>query len=237
MERRDQKLSSLAGVQEGMKLKRFLAFACLPGLLIAAGAQQPAGQVADSGTVSAAAPVALDWTPPELAAVAARAEVRNSFVLDRTMLGAAAALLPDSEADARQSIRKLDGIGVHIYRFHDYDQIDPEQMELVRQAYHTRGWKHLVTSAPTGTPMHGRTLDPTRDPAKDRAADRSTDRMTDLWLMVDGVSVRGGTLLVVTPRSVNLVTFAGDLNPIDLLRLRGHFGIPNFNGDKFQDAR
>jgi hypothetical protein len=204
-----------------MRLNRLFAFACLPGLLIAAGAQQPAGQVADSGTVSAAAPVALDWAPPELAALGARAEVRNSFVLDRTMLGAAAALLPDSEADARQSIRKLDGIGVHIYRFHDYEQIDPQQVELVRQAYHARGWKHLVTAAPTGGPVHGGT----------------PDRGTDLWLMVDGVSVRGGTLLVVTPRSVNLVTFAGDLNPIDLLRLRGHFGIPNFSGDKFQDAR
>ena len=211
------KLSCPGRVQEGMRLKSLFAFVCLPGLLIAAGAQQPAGQVDGSGTVSATAPVALDWTPPELAALGARAEVRNSFVLDRTMLGAAAALLPDSEADARLSIRKLDGIGVHIYRFHDYEQIDPQQLELVRQAYHTRGWKHLVTSAATGGPVHSGT--------------------TDLWLMVDGVSVRGGTLLVVTPRSVNLVTFAGDLNPIDLLRLRGHFGIPNFSGDKFQDAR
>jgi len=200
-----------------MRLKSLFAFVCLPGLLIAAGAQQPVGQVDGAGTVSAAAPVALDWTPPELAALGARAEVKNSFVLDRTMLGAASALLPDSEADARQSIRKLDGIAVHIYRFHDYDQIDPQQLELVRQAYHTRGWKHLATAAPTGGPVHSGT--------------------TDLWLMVDGVSVRGGTLLEVTPRSVNLVTFAGDLNPIDLLRLRGHFGIPNFSGDKFQDAR
>jgi hypothetical protein len=221
---RGLELSCPGWVQKEMRLKRLFAFACLPGLgilLIAAAAQRPAGQVAGSGTVagtaSAAAPVALDWTPPELAALGARAEVKNSFVLDRTMLGAAAALLPDSDADARQSIRKLDGIAVHIYRFHDYDQIDPQQVERVRQAYHTRGWKHLVTSAPTGAPVHSGTA--------------------DLWLMVDGVSVRGGTLLEVTPRSVNLVTFAGDLNPIDLLRLRGHFGIPNFSGDKFQDAR
>jgi hypothetical protein len=189
----------------------------ISGLLPAAAAQQPVGQVAGSETASATAPVALDWTPPELAALGSRAEVKNSFVLDRTMLGAAAALLPDSEANARLSIRKLDAIAVHIYRFHDYDQIDPQQVELVRQAYHTRGWKHLVTAAPTGTPAHNQT--------------------TDVWLMVDGVSVRGGALLQVTPRSVNLVTFAGDLNPVDLLRLRGHFGIPNFSGDNFQDAR
>jgi hypothetical protein len=200
-----------------MRLKSLFAFACLPSLLIVAAAQQPAGQMDGSGAVSATAPVAPDWAPPELAALVARAEVKNSFVVDRTMLGAAAALLPDSEADTRQSIRKLDGIGVHIYRFHDYDQIDPQQVEQVRQAYRTRGWKHLVTAAPTGAPVHSGTA--------------------DLWLMVDGVSVRGGALLEVTPRSVNLVTFAGDLNPIDLLRLRGHFGIPNFSGDKFQDAR
>jgi hypothetical protein len=37
--------------------------------------------------------------------------------------------------------------------------------------------------------------------------------------------------------SMTCSTFAGDLNPIDLLRLRELFGIPNFCGDKFQDAR
>jgi hypothetical protein len=133
------------------------------------------------------------------------------------MLGAASALLPDSQADARQSIRKLDGVGIHLYRFHDEGSIDPDLLDRVRQAYHAHGWKHLVTTTGKNAPVHSGT--------------------TDLWLSVDGVSVRGGAVLVVTPRSVSLVTFAGDLNPIDILRLRGHFGIPNFSGDKFEDAR
>jgi hypothetical protein len=30
---------------------------------------------------------------------------------------------------------------------------------------------------------------------------------------------------------------AGDLSPVDLLHLRGHFGIPKFDGDSFKDAK
>ena len=202
-----------------MRLHRQIAVVCFSGLLtVAAVAQRPDGSAAASAPAPAAAiPVELGWTPPELASLGAAAEVKNSFVLDRNMLGAAAALVPESEAGARQSIRKLDGVGVHLYRFHDEGSIDPARVDLVREAYHARGWKHLVTAAAKGAPVHSGT--------------------TDLWLAVDGVDVRGGTLLIVTPKSVSLVTFAGDLSPVDLLHLRGHFGIPNFSGDKFEDAR
>jgi hypothetical protein len=202
-----------------MRLRKELAFLCLSGVLtLLAGAPLLAGQPAARMVVSEPAiPVALDWTPPELASLVELAEVRNSFTLDRTMLGAAAALLPESESGARQSIRKLDGVSIHLYRFHEEGRIDPAQVDLVRQAYHARGWKHLISAADKSTPMH--------------------NGKTDLWLAVDGMDVRGGTLLVVTPRSVSLVTFAGDLNPLDILRLRGHFGIPNFSGDKFDDEK
>lgn len=200
-----------------MKLSYRFALAGVCGLMaVAASAQPSAGPgVPPPNAAAPTIPVPLSWAPPALEALGAQAEVKNSFVLDRTMLGAAAAMLPDSEAGARQSIRKLDGIGLHLYRFHNYGMIDPAQVEAIRQAYHAHGWKHLVSDSPINA---------------------EHDNRTDLWLVVDGISVRGGTLLIVTPRSVNLVTFAGDLNPIDLLRLRGHFGIPNFSADKFDDA-
>jgi hypothetical protein len=35
---------------------------------------------------------------------------------------------------------------------------------------------------------------------------------------------------------LTLVTAAGDLSPLDILHLRGHFGIPRFEGDHFRDA-
>jgi hypothetical protein len=40
-------------------------------------------------------------------------------------------------------------------------------------------------------------------------------------------------ILAETPKSVTLVTVAGSLSPIDILHLRGHFGIPKIESDEF----
>ena len=45
------------------------------------------------------------------------------------------------------------------------------------------------------------------------------------------VNVRGAVILAETASSLTLVTVAGDLSPIDLLHLRGHFGIPRDSPD------
>ena len=156
-------------------------------------------------------PVPLEWTPPALDALSREAPVKSSFTLDRTLLGAAASILPDSEAADRQVIRKLDGVSVHTMRFPDTGIPDEGAVESIRAAYHLRGWKHIVTTGRTGGPVHNNT--------------------TDLWVVMDGVNVRGAVVLAETPRSLTLVTVAGNLNPIDLLHLRGHFGIPRFDGD------
>jgi hypothetical protein len=60
---------------------------------------------------------------------------------------------------------------------------------------------------------------------------------TDAWLVLDGATVRGGVVLVETPRSLTLVTVAGNLSPEDLLHLQGHFGIPRFEGNSFKTSR
>ena len=62
-------------------------------------------------------PVPLEWTPPALAQLSLQAPVKISFTLDRTMLGAAAGLVPDTDAPTRQAINKLDGVSVHLLRF------------------------------------------------------------------------------------------------------------------------
>ena len=53
--------------------------------------------------------------------------------------------------------------------------------------------------------------------------------VTDVWMVVDGVNVRGAVVLAETPKSLTLVTIAGNLSTVDLLHLRGHFGIPKFD--------
>ena len=165
--------------------------------------------------VAPLSPVPLEWTPPALVQLSAAAVVKSSFTLDRNLLDAAAALVPDSEAQDRAVIRKLDGVSVHTMRFSDAGIPDEGAVASIREAYHLRGWKHLVSSADRGGPVHNNT--------------------TDVWVVMDGVTVRGAVILAETPRSLTLVTIAGNLNPIDILHLRGHFGIPRFDGDGLRE--
>ncbi len=165
----------------------------------------------------AAGPV-LDWTPPALAQLSAQAATRSSFTLDRTMLSAAAALMPDSDDETKQAINKIDGVNVHLLRFGAAGIANEAPVDAIRQAYHLRGWKHLVTT----------------DTANKGPLQNGT---TDVWLVLDGVNVRGAVVLAETPKSLTLVTVAGNLSPVDLLHLRGHFGIPKFDGSDFKDAK
>ena len=141
---------------------------------------------------------------------------KESFTLDRTMLRAAAGLMPNSDDDIKQAVARLDGVSVHVLRFGDAAAgnsavIDPALVDAIRQAYHLRGWKHVVSSTSAGGPVHNQTA--------------------DVWLVLDGANMRGAVVLVESPKSLTLATVAGNLSPEDLLHLRGHFGIPRFEGD------
>ena len=133
------------------------------------------------------------------------------------MLAAAAGLMQGSDADFNHAINKLDGVSVHLLRFGAEGMADPAMVAAVREAYHLRGWKHVVTTTNSGTPLH--------------------NGVTDVWLVMDGANLRGAVVLAETPKSLTLVTVAGNLSPADLLHLRGHFGIPRFEGDNLKGAQ
>jgi hypothetical protein len=160
--------------------------------------------------------VDLDWTPQALAQLGAQASTKSSFVLDRSMLAAAAGLIPDTEPETRHAIAKIDGISVRMLRFPEGSMADEALVEALRESYHRRGWKHLITTN-SGGAVH--------------------DKTTDVWLTMEGINVRGAVLLVETPHSLTLATLKGDLSPVDLLHLRGHFGIPRFDGDGFKNVK
>ena len=200
-----------------------LAAAMSCGSLLAQAPADPSAQPGP-GNAPAAAPVPaspgvssaiLEWTPPALAQLSTQAVAKESFTFDRTMLAAAAGLMPDSDADVRQAVAKLDGVSVHLLRFGDPATIDPAQIDAIREAYRLRGWIHLATTTGSGGMLNGVIHDQT----------------TDVWVVMDGANVRGGVVLVETPKSLTLAAVAGNLSPVDLLHLRGHFGIPRFEGD------
>ena len=176
--------------------------------------EPPPPPLPSAGSIPPNGPVMLDWTPPALAQLSALASVKNSFTLDRNMLGAAASTWPDTDEPTRVAVNHLDGVSVHLLRFGTMGVPDETAVNGIREAYHLRGWKHVVTTQGNGGPVH--------------------DGTTDVWVVMDGVNVRGAVVLAETPKSVTLVTVAGNLSPVDLLHLRGHFGIPRFEGDELQ---
>lgn len=185
------------------------------GLVLAQSTDQPS-PTPDPGGMPATAnadigSAILEYIPPALAQLRMQAVAKESFTLDRTMLAAAAGLLPDSDADVKPVVAKLDGVSVHIVRFAAEGAANPEQIQTIRDAYHLRGWKHVLHEANVGGPEH--------------------NGLTDVWVVLDGANVRGAVVLVVSPKSLTLATVTGDLSPVDLLHLRGHFGIPRFEGD------
>lgn len=181
--------------------------------LVSAQPAGPADPSAPPPAVAQVAPVPLEWVPPALSQLSAQASGKSSFTLDRSMLSTAAGLYGDMDADTRQAINKLDGVSVHILRFNDESVEDPVLLAEIRDAYHLKGWKHVISAGDSGA---------------------YRDSSTDVWVVMEGSNLRGAVVLVQSPKSVTLATVSGNLSPIDLLHLRGHFGIPRFDGDRLE---
>jgi hypothetical protein len=167
--------------------------------------------------------VDFNWTPPEFAELSAEATSRSSFSLDRSTLGIAAGLISQSDADARQAINKLDGVSGHILSFTAAGPADA-LVAALRQAYHQRGWKHVVLNKTAST----------ANPSAKRPLANGT---TDVWVVMDGANLRGAVALVESPRKVTLISLAGNISSVDLLHLRGHFGIPRYDADQLTGQR
>ena len=140
------------------------------------------------------------------------------------MLGVASSLMPESDAETKEAIAKIDGVSVHSLRFGAAGIADEASVDAIRQAYHLRGWKHLVTNN-------------TAAGANPNAKGPRHNGTTDLWVVMDGVNVRGAVALVESPKSLTLITLAGNISPVDMFHLRGHFGIPRFDDEQFSDAK
>ena len=184
-----------------------LALLSLPPLL----AQTPA----PAGAPTAAAYPDDSWIPQGMEALGRRATFHTDLTFDKSMLDVANDFVGDDET--RQAIAKLRGISVHSYKFSAPGLYSPSDLDTVRAQYHDRGWKHLVTSKSyVATPEQAR---------------------TDVWVRFEHAQVEGMVLLVANQTNLNLVAINGTLSPLDLLHLRGKFGIPRFSGDDLVEQK
>jgi hypothetical protein len=154
-----------------------------------------------------------NFIPQGFEALGQRAAFHTDFTFDRTMLQVAGYFIGDSDQETRNAIAKLNSITVHSYHFASPGLYDPGSLELIRRQYEAAGWKHLVAAHGKGDPFN--------------------QGQTDLWINVSHMDVTGMMVLISSSKDLNLVALNGDISTLDLLHLRGHFGIPRFSGDRF----
>jgi hypothetical protein len=164
-----------------------------------AQAKQPGGPVEPG--ISGAPGV-----PSDLSVLADQPATHTGFVFDRSMIEAARGMLG---IDSERVAAALTSIGFDTYRYREPAFYTPETMDAIVHAYHAAGWKHLVgakqTSANTAQPR---------------------SNVSDIWLHFTGGDIDRMTVLVRAPREMSVIQVAGDLRPLDLVHLSGHFGIP-----------
>jgi len=150
--------------------------------------------------------------PQGLSTLALHAGSHTDFTFDRSMLMMAGTLGNVDEA-TRKVIARLNGIAVHLYHFPAPEEYSPATIASIREQYEALGWKHFTTTK------------------KETALNGQPASHTDVWLNMHGINIAGAAILLTGPTTVNLIAIQGDLSTLDLLHLRGHFGIPQFPDD------
>jgi hypothetical protein len=155
----------------------------------------------------------FNWVPQGFEALGQRAAFHTDFTFDRSMLQLAGYFIGDGDQETRNAIAKLNSITVHSYHFAAPGLYDPAALDLIRRQYEAAGWRHLVAAHSKSDPFSA--------------------GQTDLWINFAHMDVTGMMVLISAPKDLNLIALNGDISTLDLLHLRGHFGIPRFSGDHF----
>ena len=176
---------------------------CALRLAVFAGAQQPAAAMPPGPDIAQQAMTLADQPASH-----------TGVVFDRTELQVAQSLLASNGMDAQRAAAALTGISFDTYHYAQPAFYTPEAMAALMAGYRAAGWKHLVNG----------------NAAPGNAAQPKTT-LTDLWLHFSGADIDGVTVLMRGAKVMNVVRVSGDLKPMDLLHLSGHFGIPKVDPD------
>jgi hypothetical protein len=144
-----------------------------------------------------------------LSTLADQPATHTGVTFDRSMMQMAQGMLEQAGLDADRAAVALTSISFDTYRYKEPAFYTPETMAYIVDSFHRAGWKHLVNGNQTPA-----------NEAQPRTA------ITDVWLHFSGADIDHVTVLVRGTRDMNLVQVAGDLRPLDLIHLSGHFGIP-----------
>ncbi len=169
------------------------------------------------------APVPPPVAPPPgigdmIRSLAPQPATHSSFTFDRNMLQVATGFLNDGQGPPMQ----LDSITVENYRYQQPAFYVPQTMHALVATMDAAGWKHLVSQHMQPQPAI---------PGAPPQAAEPQRTLTDLWLHFTGMDIDNVLVLVRSPRQMNVIEVSGELRPLDLIHLSGHFGIPKVDPD------
>jgi hypothetical protein len=174
--------------------------------LVAAAALLSVATLAQGASPDAAVPPGV---AASLSTLADQPAAHTGVTFDRSMMQIAQGMLQQSGMDSGRAAAALTSISFDSYRYQEPAFYTPETMASIVDSFHRAGWKHLVNGNQTpGNEAQPRTM------------------ITDVWLHFTGADIDHVTVLTRATRDMNLIQVAGDLRPLDLIHLSGHFGIP-----------
>lgn len=144
-----------------------------------------------------------------LNALAEQPATHTGVIFDRSMMQVAQSLLQQGGLDPDRAAAALTSISFDTYRFKEPAFYTPETMVSILERFHRAGWKHLVN----GNQSTANTAQP-------------QTMITDVWLRFSGTDITQVTVLTRGTMQMNVIQLSGELRPLDLLHLSGHFGIP-----------
>lgn len=148
----------------------------------------------------------------DLNSLADQPATHTGVVFDRSMMQIADSVLEQGGLDPARAAAALSSISFDTYRYKEPAFYTPEVMEHILNAYRRAGWKHFVN----GNQSTANSVQP-------------TSSILDVWLHFSGPDIDHVTVLIRGMHEMSMVQVAGDLRPLDLLHLSGHFGIPKID--------
>jgi len=148
--------------------------------------------------------------PPSFDRLAAKAKEVVDVNLDGSLLQLAARFLSDRDADEAQVkklVNGLKGIFVKSFEFDTRGEYTEADLESLRSQLRSPGWSRIVGVR----------------------SQRSGDN-ADVYLRSDTNQITGLVVITAEPRNLTVVSISGPINPEDIRKLGGHFGIPKLDG-------
>ena len=137
--------------------------------------------------------------------LAARSINYTEVSMDKKMLTFAGKFLSKDEDDveAKRIIEKLDGVYVREYDFDQPGQYTAADLERIRSQFQGSEWSSMV-----------------------RERSKSGQAETDVYMKIVDGKMQGMFVLDAESKELDLVYIAGTLDPAELSKLDGNFGIP-----------